>query len=602
MYFFIRLIRGVLLRLPLNYCYFIGRIIGLLFYLNGRKRRVAFGNIKSAFPHKNYKDVQIILKRSFINFGLNIIESLIAPRIYKNIEIRGEEKVTLEGGIFVGIHAGNWEVVVAAFAHKHKFAVLAKPQKHKGLDKFLNELRRAGKIKVCFTLRELIRCLRENYMIGMVLDHGAEDDAMTIDFFSHQVSTPKGAVYLAKKFNKKIYTNFSYRRDSYYHIAELEGPIDIGGKDDREILTYLNKIYQGYLEKYPWEYFWYYKRFKYKDNRDIVILSDSKPGHLKQSKAFFSLLSEEKYKARSKIIEIKYKNRLCRFMAEAAVFFSGKNCLGRGRYLSFFVDKNTWAQLDSVYADIVISAGSSAAAANKLFSSYLGAKSVVILKPNIPLSRFDLAVIPEHDRIEPSKKVAVFKGALYYPLNHQEKIKNSRDYFNLSGRKKVSFFIGGPLFGEEAFMEGLKLFIPKLKAFSSKQGYKILISTSRRTPIQAESYLEQELGDFVHTEALVIASRKNYDFVFEGFSLLADIIFVSSESVSMVSEAASLGKPCICVFFEKEDSKHKAFIESIKDEITLLRKPYDIKIEGLKTSRIFNSNKEALEGAIRKIL
>ena len=41
-------------------------------------------------------------------------------------------------------------------------------------------------------------------MIGMVLDHGVEEDALVVDFFSHLVPTPKGGVYLGKKFNKKV--------------------------------------------------------------------------------------------------------------------------------------------------------------------------------------------------------------------------------------------------------------------------------------------------------------------------------------------------------------------------------------------------------------
>ncbi len=52
-------------------------------------------------------------------------------------------------------------------------------------------------------------------MVGVVIDQGAEVDALEIPFFSHLVPTPKGAVYLARKFNKKIYTSFCLRQNNF---------------------------------------------------------------------------------------------------------------------------------------------------------------------------------------------------------------------------------------------------------------------------------------------------------------------------------------------------------------------------------------------------
>ena len=601
MYYLAKLIRKALLKLPLGVSLFLAQAIGLFLYLNGRKRKVAFRNIKAAFPDKTNRQTHSILKKSFNHFGLTVVEQLIISRIYENVTLKEKEDRYPGGGVFAGIHAGNWELAISYWAHRHKLAVFAQQQKHKGLDNFLNELRREEKVKVCFTLKELIKCVRQDYMIGVVIDHGAEVDALGIEFFSHIVPTPKGAVYLARKFNKKIYTTFCRRQKNFFHSFEVGKPIDVEGRDDKEVLTELNKIYEELLKKYPWEYFWYYKRFKRKINRDILILSDGKPGHLKQAKALLSLLSEESPQTRSKIIEVKYKHWFGRILADIIAFFAGRNCLSCGTCLAHLVDKKTWQELDRAYADIVISAGSFIAPVNKLFSSYLGAKSVTVLRPNIPLRKFDLAVIPEHDRIQ-DDDAAMIKGALFYPDNLEGKAKDCREFFNLSIDKKVSFFLGGPISERREFVENLKTFIPKLKEFSVNGGYKILISTSRRTPEEAEDYLEEELKGFVNLEALVIANKNNYDFVFEGFGGLADVVFVSSESISMVSEIASLQKPCVCVFLEPEDDKRKVFLGSMKEEISFLRKPYNISSIKLKTSLIFDKNKEVVKKALRKLL
>ena len=601
MYYMVKLMRKALLKLPLGVSLFVSRVIGLLFYLSGRKRKVAFRNIKAAFPEKTNRQVHSILRKSFNHFGLTVIEQLIVSRIYDNVTLKEKADKYPGGGIFVGIHAGNCELAMSYWAQRHRVAIFAQQQKHRGLDKFLNELRQEEKIKVCFTLKELIKCVHQDYMIGVAIDQGAETDALEIEFFSHLVPTPKGAVYLARKFNKKIYVTFCRRRKNFSHSLEISKPRDVEGRETREVLTEINKIYEELLRKYPWEYFWYYKRFKHKINRDILILSDGKPGHLKQAKALLSLLSEESLQIRSKIIEVKYKNWFGRVFADVVAFFVGRNCLSCWICLINLVDKRTWQEMDRTYADIVISAGSFIAPVNKLVSSYLGAKSVTILRPNIPLRKFDLAIIPEHDRIQNDNAVMI-KGALFYPNNIEGKAKECREFFNLNKDKKISFFLGGPIVEREEFAKNLKLFIPKLKEFSLKEGYKILISTSRRTTQEAEEYLEKELKDFANLKALVIANKNNYDFVFEGFGGLADIVFVSSESISMVSEIASLQKPCVCVFLEPEDDKRKVFLESMKDEISFLRKPYNISSIKLKTSLIFDKNKEIVKKALGKVL
>ncbi|MBU1113078.1 MAG: mitochondrial fission ELM1 family protein [Candidatus Omnitrophica bacterium] len=591
----------MLLKAPFWVIYALAKFIGLIFYYHRRKRRVAFRNIKLAFPEKSYQELHAILKRSFHYLVLDVIENLIAPRIYPFVTIKGEENITPDGGIFVGIHAGNWETAISLFAHRRTFAIFAKEQKNKELDRFLNEVRVEGKINVVFSIKELIRYLKNDHLIGIVIDHGAEKDAPVVEFFSHLVPTPRGSVYLAKKFNKKIYPDFCYRKNLTHHVSEIGKPIDPSGKSDEEILQSLNKIYEDYLRKYPWEYFWYYKRFKRKLNRDIVILTDRKLGHFKQSRSLLRLLSERKKLIRSRTIEIRYRSQFHRFLADLFATCVSRHCLFSGRLLSWVVDKKTWRALDSVCADLVISAGSIAAPANKLLASYLGAKSVVILRPNVPLRKFDLAVIPEHDRIPGPRAVAI-KGALCYPENLEEKISQCKDLFGLPEGKKISFFIGGPLLNKQEFFENLKVFISKVKDFAEKNNYQILLSSSRRTPPAAEKLIEKELKDFKQTAACVLANRQNFDFVFEGFVALAEVAFITTDSISMISESIAINPSTVCVSLGQEGDKHKVFLESIGNEVSFLEKPYDFESIVLRSCQIFAKNKEKVGKAIEELI
>ncbi len=601
MYYLAQTIQKILLIAPLSFSYFLGRTIGIAFYLNKRKRRTAFKNIKIAFPSKSHKEILLIIKKSFYNFGLSLVESLIFSRIPNSVDIEGIEKIGSDGGVLVAIHSGNWEINNFAFANQRKFAIFIQTQKNSVLGKFFTKLRIKQGVKICFSVRDLIRCIKDNYIIGVTVDHGAREDDIAVDFFSHLVPTPRGAAYLAKKFNKKIYPCFAYRRKAFSNLAVIGDSIETHNKSEEDLLAQINRIYQEYLTASPEYYFWPYKRFKRKLDKKILILNDGKSGHFKQSQAFLELAKQGNKYIQAKSIDVEYKNYFCRVLANLVALCAEKHSLSSGKWLSFLLKRSAEQALSMEFTDIVVSTGSFIAPINKLVSSYLGAKSVVILRPNIPLRQFDLAIIPEHDRLISSNAV-IIKGAVCYPYNVDKKIKECKSFFDLGNDKKITFFVGGPLSGKQKFMDNLKAFVPKFKEFSLKRGYKVLVSTSRRSPVEAEEYIKSEFSGFCNKEVLVIANEQNYNFVFDGFSFFSDVVFTTSESISMVSEIISLKKPCVCVFLESPDDKRRVFFESIQDAIFCLRNPYKIEITSLKKPIIFDENQKILKQAIRRII
>ncbi|MBN3040905.1 MAG: mitochondrial fission ELM1 family protein, partial [Candidatus Omnitrophica bacterium] len=572
-YKFIKFIQKIIIRLPEPLLVLLGGFTGIIFYSSGKRRHLAFKNIKSIFPGKNNQEIISIIRKNFSLFAMSLIESLIAPRLYGRVKIKGCLDKLQEGGICVGIHSGSWELINCFLAQKYKYAILAQNQKQEHFDRFLNELRKKEGMQVCFSIKELIKCIKSNYLIGMVIDQGVEDDALAVNFFNHIVPTPRGAVYLARKFNKKIYPCFSYREKGLSFRLEVGKPIEAADKSDQEVLSHLNRLYEDYLTKNPWEYYWCFKRFKYKLNRKVVVLSDGKSGHHKQSQALVSFLKNSKFQIDSQTVDIKYKSKYLRLLADILALFCPRQTLIAFRYLSLFLTKESFESLKNIYADIVISTGSYSAAINRFLSSYLGAKSAVILRPNISLSKFDLAIIPEHDRVFADNAV-IIKGALFYPDKLAEKAQRCKKFFNLSDNKKIALFLGGPVNESNEFMDNFKLLMPKLKDLAIKNNYRVLISTSRRTPEEGQEHIKKEFKLFSLTEALVIANETNHDFVFEGFSSLADIVFVTGESISMVTEIASMGKSCVCLFMEAQDNKRKLFLNSMSSGITFIEKPY----------------------------
>ncbi|MCP4652679.1 MAG: hypothetical protein GY858_04775 [Candidatus Omnitrophica bacterium] len=587
------------MKMPLVPALLLGRVIGFILYLNPKRRRLAFKNIKSAFPEKSNGELYCIIRKSFDNLGLSIIEGLIAPRIFKYVQMRGLENVA-QGGVVVGLHEGSWELYNSSIAQNADYAVLAKKQKKKNINTFINELRVQYRVNICFSLKELMKYIRNNYLIGMTMDHGAEDNAHLIEFFSHIIPTPRGAVYLAKKFNKKIFPCFGYRTGILSHVVEIKTPIETAQKSEKELLCILNKSYENDLRKHPAEYLWHYKRFKRKKDLNIIVLSDGKPGHLKQSLSLLELFSQEDYILRAKTIDIQYRNKQSRFIADLVAILTRKNSIAGIKYLKLLLTPESISKLSVSFADIVISTGSLVASVNRIFASSVGAKSVTILRPNIPVKKFDLSIIPEHDRVQ-SDSITTIKGALCCPENIEKKMKECREFFNLSDSKKISFILGGVLSDKKEFLKNLKSFVPKLKEFSKTHDYKILVSTSRRTPKEADKYLKMELENFENTEAIVYPNHKNYNFVFDGFISISDVAFISSESISMVSETLALNKPCVGIVFEKQEGKHKVFLKLLKNAITLLKPPYRIDEIKPKASSIFEDNRKTVKAAIKTL-
>ena len=73
----------------------------------------------------------------------------------------------------------------------------------------------------------------------------------------------------------------------------------------------------------------------------------------------------------------------------------------------------------------------------------------------------------------------------------------------------------------------------------------ILMTTSRRTPSAIEQIILKELKNFERCSLCIIANQRNIPEAVGGILGLSDLVIVSGESISMVSEALSSGKRTI---------------------------------------------------------
>jgi mitochondrial fission protein ELM1 len=221
---------------------------------------------------------------------------------------------------------------------------------------------------------------------------------------------------------------------------------------------------------------------------------------------------------------------------------------------------------------MVISCGSSLAAVNLVIKRETGAKSVVIMKPPYPSKRFDLVIAPKHDKIRPLKNVFVTRTSP--SLITEEYLKKFSEPFlkmlsGVNGSRRIGFLVGGDTDKVKFSKEYFKRFVGSLEKYSVDSGSVVLATSSRRTPEWADEVLKTAFKGNQNCPLLVIANESNPPGVVGGILGLSDLIVVSGESMSMVSEAVSSGKP-VLVFMPsagaRMKSKHRDFLKQLEDE------------------------------------
>jgi Kdo2-lipid IVA lauroyltransferase/acyltransferase len=587
---------GPLIRLlPLGLSMSLGRFMGELIYcLDYKHRCLAYSNIKMALGDKfSPCELKKITKQFYLSFGQNIIDIFLIPVISKEhmnkyLEIEGKENIAEafkkgKGVIFSAVHAGSWElsnVICAGLGFP--FRVFVRGQNFPRLNKLLNAYRRQKGCRIFERedqnqLRRLIEALKANEAIGMTADQGGKTGIL-VDFFGKSASMPSGAVKLALRYDAAILPSFYTRtKDAYYKLI-IAPPFSLKrtGNSEEDIrinLQALVKIFEGYITKYPNEYLWTYKIWKYSDIRDILILSDGKTGHLRQAEAaadaVSAVLREKGIKSRVKTLEIKFRNRFSRRLLAFCALLAGKySCQGCSMCLRRFLSEDSYQSLIKSAADIIISCGSSVAAVNYVVSRENRAKSIVIMRPSLlGLRRFDLAVIPRHDHPPQRKNIVVTEGSLNlidgaYLKEQAEKLMQARASSLEPSGFNIGVLIGGDSKGFYLDAGLVKVIIGQLKDLAEKQNANIFITTSRRTRPEVEQLVKDEFKDYPKCRFLVIAGEDNPSYAVGGILSVSRVVVISPESISMISEAVSSGK-YVVVFDAPVSRRHRAFLNRL---------------------------------------
>lgn len=185
--------------------------------------------------------------------------------------------------------------------------------------------------------------------------------------------------------------------------------------------------------------------------------------------------------------------------------------------------------------------------------------AVQIQDPVISPRHFDLVVVPEHDRLR-GDNVLVTRGALHRvtPGKLAEAAARLGPLYRHLPQPRVAVLVGGD--------NGVYRLTPTIMGDLAEQlthlardfGAGLMVTPSRRTGADNEAILRARMRDV--PSVVWDGQGENPYFAFLG---LADAIVVTCDSVSMVSEACSTGKPVFLVSLEGGSAKFRKLHEAL---------------------------------------
>ena len=573
----VKVLGAVFCCLPLGLSLWIGRRIGnLAHFFNSKRRSIAYANVKAAFPEKSCKEIKRIVRTHYRNLGMSIVELFKVPVMgkgyldryvtVKNIKRIQDALDRQKGVLFVTAHFGNWEIgSLAINLHGYRMSVFVREQKYTRLNDLLNRSReKMGSTVVAkgFSIRDVIKTLKNNGIVAMLADQDAGANGVFVNFFNRPASVASGAVNLSLRTGSVILPSLIRRIGFDRHELVIGEALNIG-EDVKANLEKIAAVLEHNIRNFPEQWLWSHKRWKSSPHRTVLVLSDGKAGHLNQALGVAELVKEalgSRLKARGikeepivkiKTMDLRFKNRFTRALLDLASLFAGRRCQGCLKCLKFCLDRGSFEKIRNTYADMIISCGASTVAVNIFMKYENNAKGVVIMKPGLGRSRrFDLIILPRHDVSGKVGRNMLVTDAAPNRIVLRDKRQETRD-------NGIGLLIGGDAKNFRLTLETVKKVVENILKISEEMDRDIFITTSRRTSPEIESYLKDKLSNNTRCKVLIIANEKNPEDMMQKIFDSSEVVIVSPESISMISEAASSGRHVVVFKDKRQETRDK---------------------------------------------
>ena len=246
-----------------------------MYYFFPIRKKVAKINLRIAFPNKSIKEVNSLVKKTYMHYGVLMFEFIKShnnppkEKIFKIDNKTKEILLSKEGLIFMTGHIGNWEMTIPILSMYKEVTAIVRKQKNSGGHKFFSECRSLHNVELITnkgSKRKMLNAINSGRILILASDQNAKDRGTYIDFFGMKSSIPKGAGHFHYSTKKNIVVGFCILDKDLNYSFHLE-KLSLNNKYEQkeDLIVQINKIYVQLLEKviikYPEQYFWFHKKW-----------------------------------------------------------------------------------------------------------------------------------------------------------------------------------------------------------------------------------------------------------------------------------------------------------------------------------------------------
>ena len=215
---------------------------------------------------------------------------------------------------------------------------------------------------------------------------------------------------------------------------------------------------------------------------------------------------------------------------------------------------------DNEIPDLIISCGRKSV----IPSIYLKRKNskiftIHIQDPKVSFKNFDAIVAPDHDNLK-GDNIYTSRGAIHYITELE--INEASQYLvaKIKSEKIVSLILGGPNKYYSFNSDQIINIFNQIKSIFVSNGYKVIIIPSMRTPKKIIDLAEKEMSSCGY-----VVNKVDKQAYLSAYAL-ANYVIVTCDSTSMISEAATSGKPIFVAHMKakKNNYRFKRFFELFK--------------------------------------
>jgi Kdo2-lipid IVA lauroyltransferase/acyltransferase len=280
----LRGVLGALSRLGFHRASDFGARVGRFGYRPlGIRRRVVERQIAAAFPDWDAARVDGVARAAYENLGRTTIETAVLARYGRehilDLFDEPEDWPVLEralargrGVMVVAGHLGNWELAGSYLAARGlRVEAVARQMENPLFDGYLTRTRSRIGMQVIYdgdAVRRVPRALRENGVVGFLIDQGAAGLASTwVPFFGRLAKTPRGPGVFALRLQSPVVFVAPLRKpDGRFTMGLEEVPVvetgDRNADIDRIVASY-TAVLERWVRRAPDQYFWHHRRWKH---------------------------------------------------------------------------------------------------------------------------------------------------------------------------------------------------------------------------------------------------------------------------------------------------------------------------------------------------